>query len=754
MAGNRRAYDAAVKRAASLAWEQKWSKAIEEYNKALAEFPQDVNALTGLGLAYVETRQFREALEAYKQAARQAPDNPEIIQRVGSVYERLAQFADAAHIYVLAGEAAARMRDISQAADLWHQATILASDNLDAHRNLARVYQNAQENSLAAWHHLIMTRVLARQGKFDEATEHAQEAVNLDPRNLEAGGILEALQRGLPLPDGPTARLQPDAEGKRSLDSFVIFEDIEVQGGTMLDAESLASPADMLLNRSLSQMAEALFSDDIPPDQMQAYMLLGQAADRHARGLVDEAIEAYLSALKTGIRMPSIYFNLGLLYKEKRNWTLAIENLKQALNDPELAPGVCYAIGECYQTWNKPDEALPYLLDTLKLLDSQTVRPSQVAELNQAYDRLRVEYAAKNGQRKTLAESILDFLGRKGWGERIVQTRRQMDRMYQDDALVTLGEAMIEPEAAIALESISVIYHYLENDKLFTALEECFCAVRQSPYYLPLHLCMADILVREGRLDEAAQKYRVVAQTYHIRENLHQATRVYRKALAIAPMNVTTREQLISIFMQTRQMDQVIEQYIAIADIYYQLAQVDQALESYEKALTYAPQSDPERHWEVNILHRMGDIYTQRVDWRQALKVYQRILRQEPQDERARFQVVDMFYKLGQANLALEQIDAMIEFYKANSLPTQLVSAIQLITRAHPQEMSLHMRFAKACLDMRLKDQAIAELDAVGEIQVQQGKTQDAIRTIQAIIRLGPANVDQYKQLLAQLARR
>jgi hypothetical protein len=52
---------------------------------------------------------------------------------------------------------------------------------------------------------------------------------------------------------------------------------------------------------------------------------------------------------------------------------------------------------------------------------------------------------------------------------------------------------------------------------------------------------------------------------------------------------------------------------------------------------------------------------------------------------------------------------------------------------------------------MKMKKEAIAELDAIGNLQLEAGQTQAAIRTIQAIIRLGPDNVRGYQQLLAQL---
>ena len=71
--------------------------------------------------------------------------------------------------------------------------------------------------------------------------------------------------------------------------------------------------------------------------------------------------------------------------------------------------------------------------------------------------------------------------------------------------------------------------------------------------------------------------------------------------------------------------------------------------------------------------------------------------------------------------------------------------------RSRPDELDLHMRLAKVYVDQGKREDAIAELDAIGELQLGMGRTQDARRTIQAIIRLGPDNVDGYRQLLAQL---
>jgi tetratricopeptide (TPR) repeat protein len=756
VAGNRRAYDAAIRRAAGLVREHRWSTAVEAYNEALAEYPQDVAALTGLGLAYAQTGQSDKALSAYRQAADLAPDNPEVIVRLAQSLERQARWPDAANAYVRAAQASIQLHDTLQATELWRKAAVLDPQCLPAHYGLAQIYTDQRETRKAARHHLILARVQERRKRIGRAVEHCKTALELDPHNPEAHAILEALNSGAVLPDGPTARLQPDAEGKRTLDSFVVFEDIELASAPVLSDASHGSPADIVRERTVAQMAEAIFSDDAAA---QGNVLLAQGADFQARGLVDQAIAAYSSALSAVARMgtranvPAIHLNLGLLYGEKGQFERSVEHLNQALADKDLELGTHFALGECYWAWGKMPEALQHLLETLRLIDSHTVVESQVGELNAAYARIVRDLSdpAKSHVDGELARSIIAFLSARGWRETIFQVRKQLNGLASDGILITLAEVLAEGPAETVATAICQIQEYLDQGMLFTALEECYWAIQKAPYFLPLHLLMADVLIAKGQLAGAVLKYTVTAETYQARDDVQRAIAIYGRALQIAPMNIEVREKLIGMLVQAGLIDRAMEQYIAAADAYYQLAQVDQAIEKLDEALSYVGQSDPARHWQSNILHRIGDIHIQRLDWRQAIRGYRRIKRSDPEDSKARSYLVDLYFKSGQREDALKELDELIELYKARRQPQELLSALQEIVRARPDEIGLHMRLAKIYLDLRRRREAIAELDTVGELQLGLGMRQEAVRTVQAIIRLGPENVEGYRQLLAQL---
>ena len=70
------------------AWDGNWDQAIVVYRRALAEFPDDVSALIGLGSAYSGAGQLEAALKAYQRAIALAPDDPVLLERIGKTREQ------------------------------------------------------------------------------------------------------------------------------------------------------------------------------------------------------------------------------------------------------------------------------------------------------------------------------------------------------------------------------------------------------------------------------------------------------------------------------------------------------------------------------------------------------------------------------------------------------------------------------------------------------------------------------------------
>jgi Flp pilus assembly protein TadD len=109
-----------------------------------------------------------------------------------------------------------------------------------------------------------------------------------------------------------------------------------------------------------------------------------------------------------------------------------------------------------------------------------------------------------------------------------------------------------------------------------------------------------------------------------------------------------------------------------------------------------------------------------------------------------------LYYKI-QPQRALQEVDELLKAYRASGKAKRLVPFIEEQARFHPRDIGLQARAAQVCIESGLKNEGIAHLNTLGELQLNAGLTSQAVATIRAIIALNPPNVQAYQKLLAQI---
>ena len=71
--------------------------------------------------------------------------------------------------------------------------------------------------------------------------------------------------------------------------------------------------------------------------------------------------------------------------------------------------------------------------------------------------------------------------------------------------------------------------------------------------------------------------------------------------------------------------------------------------------------------------------------------------------------------------------------------------------RRRPEEIPLRQRLAEVYRQQGRQQDAITQMDALGELQLDAGQLDAAAATIRKIVAMGPPDIDGYRQLLAQL---
>jgi tetratricopeptide (TPR) repeat protein len=755
MAGNRDVYEQAMRDAYDHSWNRDWKAAIEAYKRALTQFPKDPAATVGLGGVFVELGQPQVAIKVFERAVQLAPEDTGALAHLADVQERLGRLDDAATTHTEAGQVFARQGKLEEAADAWTKASRLVPDQAQAYLHLARALEQLGRQEQAAAEYTSLSAIAQRQGHPDLAFEYCQEALRLNPDNKKAQKLLKSLQ---------TAQ-QPAAV---ELDFWEEAEPEPVRpeptGEDIFSLESLAeeeadgrNPAERAQRRALQELADMLFETggEDGPD-LATVAVIGQAIDLQTRGLLDEAIDSYRKALDRGLSRTAIFFNIGMVYYEHNQFDEAVEAFRQSMSDEAYTLGSNYALGLTYQATGNIDRSLEHFIEVVKTVDLQTAQPEQSGDLAAVYRQLSDNYLTDVSRGDTqqvdvFIQTLMEFFSEPNWERKAREARRLMDSLSEGPDSMALAEYLETPETKDIVLGMALTGEYLRRSMLMTAAEECFRAIQKAPSYLPLHVRLGDIFLKQEHITEAIAKYLAVAGVYRMRGDSERAIEIYRKTLQLAPMDVKVRIRLIDLLIMRGEADQALEQYLLLADVYYQLAQVDQALETYREALRLAPSSAKENRWKVDILHRIGDIYNQRVDWGAAAEAYESIVAIAPDDELSRLALVDLYYKTGQSKKALQALDALLGIYQSADNQQKIMSVLQEMVQTRPEEMGLRARLAATYARHRMTKQAIAEYDALGEMQLEAGLREGAARTIQTIISLGPDDIEGYRRLFSQI---
>lgn len=729
-----------------------WPEAIRAYRFALAEFPNNEAAITGFGKASLASGQTDFAERAFQQALKINPTNHEALKHLGDIQEKSGRVDAAGETYLRVGNMYSARMDLESAIEFWQRAIALVPTQFEANRRLANGFMQLGQPRRAVYQLLTLAAEFQKRNNPDQALQQIREADQLMPDEAGIAAAYEALQDGTAIDpeaiNAPEAALIEKSLTDLSEESGVSSED--PFAFDMFDADD--TPKRGLLEtakqEALAELANVAFEDE---GNLDDKMLIIQAVDLQAGNHLFEAANNYQKAIRDGMKRPALYFNLGLLWKELNQFEQAIELLNAASQDRKYGLGSRFALGEIYQTTNKLDQALRHFVEVVRLVDVGTVPSHKRDELARHYNQLVENYLRVGDGRKieVFLTSLKNFLSHPAWERRMLEARQLMDGVTEN-GIMSLAEYLETPSTEVIIRAMALTNQYMSRNLLMTASEECLRAIQRVPDHLPLHIRLADILLKQDHTDEAIAKYLYIAKVYQMRGTPEEAIGVYEKVLRLAPMDVTVRAGLIDIYISHNEIEKALDQYLVLANSYYQLAQVDRALEKYNEALRLTTNTADVNRWKVDILGRMGDIYNQRFDWAGATAAYEELNKIKPNDEKILRKLIDFYYKQNKINPAITTVDKLLALYQRQD-PLQTIEFLKELSGGRPQDTYLRQRMAIAYAQNGRTREAIAEYDALGEMQLESGLRDEAIQTIQAIINLGPDDIDGYKRLLSQL---
>ncbi len=492
-------------------------------------------------------------------------------------------------------------------------------------------------------------------------------------------------------------------------------------------------------------------TDNQQSERSKIMQHISLAVDAQTQERREQAAEELEMALAAGFTEPSLYFDLGLLRSKTERLESALRHLQIAVKHKDYGIGSRLLMAQILHKLGRiPESAVEYL-EALKLADSEVVPPEQSAEIRQLYEPL-IEAQSQQTEPVKLEQicnNIDVLLMRPNWRAEILQAREQLPKF--DDGILPLAEILIQAQSGQVIDAVGKVRKLARAGHLRSAMDEAFDSFTFAPTYLPLHTLVGDLLIQEGRSQDAITKYGVVAQAYSVRGEAAQAISLLRRIVQIAPMDLSARSNLIDQLAARGLVDEAIGEYLDLADIYYRLAELDMARKTYTTALRLAQQGGGNREWSVKLLQRMADIDMQHLDWRQAVRVFEQLRTLEPDDFSVRKNLIELNLRLSQSPQARAELENFLTHLEDTGRRSEIIAFLEDLVEENPKATLLQRTLAEEYRLANRVPEAVAQLDVLGEEMLNTGDKEGAAQIIEAIIAMNPPNQAKYRTLLTKI---
>ncbi len=178
-------------------------------------------------------------------------------------------------------------------------------------------------------------------------------------------------------------------------------------------------------------------------------------------------------------------------------------------------------------------------------------------------------------------------------------------------------------QRAQVTQAVREIENFIGHGLLTAAIEQCMRVIEIAPQYLDIHVLLGEIYVRQGKIEQAVPKYVILAEQYLMTGRIDSAIATYRRILQLEPNNLPYRIKLIEMLVQEGRSDEALTERMAAAEAYLRTGYADRAVQEYEQALVAWPNSVQVRLNYANALMRAGKSV-------QSVAEYQRVLQVDP----------------------------------------------------------------------------------------------------------------------------
>lgn len=742
---NQYSYEDLMNAGHDAAWHKKWEEAIRAYSLAIRARPDMPEAYNSLGLSLINVRppRLQEALQVYQRSHELNPDDPLPLEKSADVFERMGRLKDAAAQYLSVAEAYLARRDLEKAIGNWERATRVTPGLIKIHQKLAIAYERIGDKKQAVREYMTLAANFQRQGKTQVAIQAVERALRLDPRNPQALNMLQAIRSGGEIAfTDERIRTKPADEG-----NDLGFED--EPGGSITDYNP-EGPIGDAVEHALEMLA--VYIGDLDMMSNPSALALIQAIELHRVREDAQALKAYQQASQANISTPPLNLCIGELMLKQNELKKAIRFFEMATSDRSLAAGAHHGMGLAHMQLGNVTDAHEHLVRTMQYVDtSMAMSDDEAGQLDSKYERLlQTTLKSDKIELEQINKRFFESLTGVDWKQRVETIREQLEQLTTSGNSTASGAEIFAVPPEI-VESITAVDRYIKQRKYNLAMDEAFYVIEKQPEFLAAHQRVGQILVEMGQIDRGIQKYRQIADTYLARDNKGRAREIYNEVIQIAPLDIRLRQDLIELLEEEERWDDIVSQYLTLADSQTNLADYNGARTTIKQAIQIAQRYNIDKSVMISLWHKLADIELTRLDTRQALRAFEHIKNLDPNDITAREMIIDLNFRLGDVSGATSELDGLLQLYAKQRNGRAILELLQGWVEKRPNDEGIMFRLASVYQQIKQPEKAIEQFKRLLEMQLGSNRSQEACKTLKRIMALRPANGEQFMNLARQI---
>ena len=406
-----------------------------------------------------------------------------IQQEIAKCVAQIADCPQGAEIYLNLGQLYIQQQQWQDAKEAYLSAIVIDSETVDAHRNLAEVFNQLGNRGKAADH---LNLAFKLEPDFATPQQHQKLAKTLEEQN-KPGRAIAAYHRAI--------KSKPSfLAAYRNLGRLLIEREENQKAISLYRKGVEQNPQNfefhLLLGRALADLkrwSEAIDSyktvAQLKPKLAQVYCYMGQALDEMQK--TDEAESLFKKAIALQPDYWQAYYQIGILWHKQKKWDFAIQAYQKVRSLRQNFPSVLNKMGLVYRHLKQYDGAIACHREAIK----QSVESSYL-------------------ETKTVEDYRITL---NKYSQASIQHYYQFAKLLRAKGLfaqaIAAYQKTIELDPQFRLAYIDLQYTPTDKNQLTNLIEFYRRIVAQHPDVTVAWGNMGDALTQQDRVPEAIECY-------------------------------------------------------------------------------------------------------------------------------------------------------------------------------------------------------------------------------------------------------